>query len=192
MINIRKIDFFFLFLCELQNTNKIKKYNMRNIFVKKVLVLFSLIFPIIASAQDCIDYQKKCREKKDVTTSYSYSDFSRSGLLLKGQVSEFNIDLYQGKDYRITLCYDAVLGEKVQYKIIDYDYGDILYNNADFNFATEFEFTVLQSRKVKIEVSVPADDKTKQTTAIGLKPKPTQMGCVGVLVEFMVTPRKGF
>lgn len=163
---------------------------MRKIFVK--IVLASLfIAPSLLKAQDCIDFHKTC-EADPETNEYSYSDNSRSALLMKGQVSEFTFDLHQGKDYRITFCYDGVLGDKVQYKIIDYDYGDVLYDNADFNYAKEFEFTVLQSRKVKIEVSVPADSETQQTTKMGLKPKPTQMGCVGVLIEYMVTPKKGF
>lgn len=162
---------------------------MRKMYVKIAFVL-SMI-PFVLSAQNCVDYHRSCRDKSEIS-QYSFSDVSRSGLTMKGQVSEFNVDLYQGKDYRITICYDEVLGDKVTFKIIDYDFGDLLYSNADFNFAKEFEFTVLQSRKVKIEVSVPADDKTQQTTAVGLKPKPTQMGCVGVLIEYMVTPRFGF
>ncbi|MBK8809018.1 MAG: hypothetical protein IPO21_21270 [Bacteroidales bacterium] len=164
---------------------------MRKIFGKVILLIFVFVLGFSAFSQDCLSYHKSCRDAA-APNEYSFSDVSRSGLFLKGQSAEFVFDLYQGKDYRLTMCSDEVFGTKVQFKIIDYDYGDVLYNNADFNFAKEFEFTVLQSRKIKLEVNVPSDEKTQQTTAVGIKPKPTQMGCIGVLVEFMVTPRKGF
>jgi len=67
-----------------------------------------------------------------------------------------------------------------------------LYDNKDNSYERTFEFSVLITRNVKIVVTVPADDKTQKTTTIGLKPKPNQMGCIGVLIESMITPKKGF
>lgn len=161
--------------------------------IKKFFIASTLLFSAYSiQAQNCVDYHKSACIKAADGTGYTYSDVSRSGLLMKGQTSEFRFDLHQGKDYRITICADPVLGEKIQYQIMDFEENTVLYDNAEFNYAKDFEFTVLTSRNVKIVVTVPADDKTNKSTSIGFKPKPTQMGCVGVMVESMVTPKKGF
>ncbi|HOS83760.1 MAG TPA: hypothetical protein PK199_02475, partial [Bacteroidales bacterium] len=96
------------------------------------------------------------------------------------------------KDYRITVCNDEILGTNIQFKIIDYDTNEVLYDNKDYNYVKEFEFTVLMSRTVKIVVSVPDDSNTTAVNNSGFRAKPTSMGCVGVLIEDMITPKKGF
>ncbi len=163
----------------------------KSIFIGLLSTLLGLM-PFIASAQDCIDYHKQNCKPPQTSANYTTDQASRSGLLMKGQTSEFRMTFYQGKDYRITLCNQAPLGEKVQMQIIDWEDQTVLYDNKEFNYDKNFEFTVLITRNVKIVVTVPADDKTQKTTSIGFKPKPTQMGCVGVLIESMVTPKKGF
>lgn len=166
---------------------------MRLKLLRKLFVIGAfLIAAFSMNAQNCIDYHKSACQKAEDGSGYSYSDVSRSGLLMKGQTSEFRFDLHQGKDYRISICSDPVLGERVKFQIVDFEENTVLYDNEEFNYAKDFEFTVLTSRNVKVVVTVPADDKTQTTTSIGFKPKPTQMGCVGVMVEAMVTPKKGF
>jgi len=165
---------------------------MKNRFYLGLLACLMGLFPFLGFSQDCVDFHKTNCKPPESTSSYSYDPASRSGLLMKGQTSEFRVDLYQGRDYRITICNQEALGNNVQYRIIDNEDNSVLYDNKEFNFEKAFEFSVLISRQVKIVVTVPADDKTSKTTSIGLKPKPTQMGCVGVLVESMVTPKKGF
>jgi len=163
--------------------------------MKKITIALFLVVGLIANltvnAQDCIEYhRKKC--KSQVESNYSIADVSRSALLLKGQTSEFRFLIYQGKDYRITICGDDILGPNLQFQIVDWETNEVLYDNKDYNYVGEFEFTVLMSRTVKIVVTIPSDDPDDTNNSIGFKPKSTAMGCVGVLVEEMITPRKGF
>lgn len=165
---------------------------MKNRLYLGLVACIMWMFPFVGSSQDCIDYHKNNCKPPQSMSAYAYDPASRSGLLMKGQSSEFRFSLYQGRDYRITLCNQEALGKNVQYQIIDWENNVVLYDNKEFNYESSFEFSVLITREIKVLVTVPADDKTQKTTSIGLKPKPTQMGCVGVLVESMITPKKGF
>jgi hypothetical protein len=171
---------------------------MKKIRLNWLLILIIAMSPTLLNAQDCVDYHKVNCKPPQSAANYTTDQASRSGLLMKGQSSEFRITFYQGRDYRITICNEAPLGDKVQYQIIDWEDQSVLYDSKVVNDRNEmtyernFEFSVLITRSVKIVVSVPADDKTLKTNTIGFKPKPTQMGCVGVLIESMITPKKGF
>ncbi|OQA99124.1 MAG: hypothetical protein BWY22_00599 [Bacteroidetes bacterium ADurb.Bin217] len=165
---------------------------MKKFFTTSIMLIVTLTGMMTVSAQDCIDYHKKKCKRTQETTNYGISPDSRSALLLKGQTSEFRLLIYQGKDYRITVCNDEILGTNIQFKIIDYDTNEVLYDNKDYNYVKEFEFTVLMSRTVKIVVSVPDDSNTTAVNNSGFRAKPTSMGCVGVLIEDMITPKKGF
>lgn len=165
---------------------------MKNRLHLGLFAFLMCVIPFASFSQDCIDYHKNNCKGPASLSNYQYDQVSRSGLLMKGQTSEFRINLYQGRDYRITICNQEALGENVQYQIVDFENNTVLYDNKEFNFERAFEFSVLISREVKIVVTVPADASTQKTTSVGFKPKPTQMGCVGVLVESMITPKKGF
>ena len=164
---------------------------MKKLITTSILLIVGFVGVMSLSAQDCIDYhKKKCKNPQE--TNYSISGDSRSALLLKGQTSEFRFLIYQGKDYRITICADEILGGNINFKIVDYDTNEVLYDNKDYNFVKEFEFTVLMSRTVKIVVIVPDETNSTKVNNTGFRAKPTSMGCVGVLIEEMVTPKKGF
>lgn len=164
----------------------------------KVLLLLLSVLPIVVSAQDCVDYHRKnCRPEALKTGEaeegiYKYNPASKSALMFKGQTSEFRFDIHQGKDYRISLCADPILGKGITFQIYDFEENTLLYDSKSDNYAKQFEFSVLMTRNVKIVVSVPSDESTKQAAAYGLKAKTTQMGCVGVLVESMITVKTGF
>jgi len=165
---------------------------MKKTLTNLLSIFLIALFPNFLLAQDCVDYHKVNCKPPQTTANYTTDQASRSGLLMKGQSSEFRLTFYQGRDYRITICNELPLGDKIQYQIIDWEDQSVLYDNKEFNYEKNFEFSVLITRNVKIVVSVPADDKTLKTNTIGFKPKPTQMGCVGVLIESMITPKKGF
>ncbi len=169
--------------------------------MKKSLQLYSKILLIIAcvigsinvSAQNtCIDFHKKNCNRQNVSSAYRISETSRSAMFLKGQTSEFRLTIYQGKDYRITICNDEVLGENIGMAIIDRETGEPLYNNKDFNYVRDFEFTVLMTREIKIIVSVPDDSGSMKPKGDFRAKQPDAVGCLGVLIEEMITPKKGF
>ena len=121
---------------------------------KTITFLLSLsliaLLNVRSYAQDCIDYHKLNCKPPQTSANYNTDQASRSGLLMKGQSSEFRLTFYQGRDYRITLCNEAPLGEKIQYQIIDWEDQTVLYDNKEFNYEKTFEFSVLITRNVKI------------------------------------------
>lgn len=165
---------------------------MKKIFAKSLMLVFVAFGAYTANAQDCIDYHKKKCKRTQENNYYALSPESRSALLLKGQTSEFRFLIHQGKDYRVTICHDEILGNNVQFKIVDYDTNEVLYDNKNYNYVKEFEFTVLMSRTIKIIVTVPDDSASSVNNDSGFRAKPTSMGCVGVMIEDMITPKKGF
>lgn len=170
--------------------------------MKKILRLYSKILLVAVAvmgvtnvfAQNaCIDFHKKKCKRQDISSSYVMSPESRSAMFLKGQTSEFRLTIYQGKDYRITICNDEVLGDNIGMAIIDRETGEPLYNNKDFNYVRDFEFTVLMTREIKIIISVPDDSGGAVKPKGDFRAKDSAgVGCLGVLIEEMITPKKGF
>lgn len=168
---------------------------MKKLILRFIPLFFVALFASsVANSQECLNFHRQsCKSKSGEDGSgYKYNEASRSGLLFKGQKSEFKFDIHQGKDYRIAICADPVLGSKIHFMIVDAEENSTLYDNKDDSYAGEFEFSVLQTRRVKIVVEVPSDQSAKETSAIGVKPKNKQLGCVGVLIESMITPKTGF
>ena len=63
----------------------------------------------------------------------------------------------------------------------------------DKNYVKDYEFTVIQTRTIKIVIDVPEDPTQKGSGAsTGLISKSINQGCVGVLIEEMSTPKTGF
>ncbi len=140
----------------------------------------------------CLNYQKNnCKNLEN--KYYHYNESSRSALFVKGETSKMNLEIYNGRDYRISICNDAALGDTIELKLIDSESGDVLYDNANNNYSKIFEFTVFESRTLTIEITVPresGDINAKKNH--GVLPKDKHIGCVGVLIEHMITPVKGF
>lgn len=162
-----------------------------------VSILMVAVLGLIGSnafaQNNCLNYHKnKCQSY--ASKGYIMSNDSRSAIMRKGQTSEFRITIYQGKDYRISVCADeANLGNTVRMQLIDYDTEELLYDNKDFNYVKDFEFTVVQTRTIKIKIEIPEDQTSKSTAnTTGLISKSINQGCVGVMIEEMSTPKTGF
>lgn len=80
-------------------------------------------------------------------------------------------------------------------RIIDVATENVLYDNSEDGFASEFEFTVTQTSEIYIEIEVPGSSRMSeaegQNDLIFVR-KDTEMGCIGILIEHMITPVKGF
>ncbi|HPY82224.1 MAG: hypothetical protein GX277_00305 [Bacteroidales bacterium] len=164
---------------------------MKKVFTLGFAIFLTSLTISSFSQSACVEYHvTKC--KNPDSKGYSVAEASRSALLLKGQTSEFRFTIYQGKDYRITICGEDALGPYLQYQIVDWETNEVLYDNKDYNYTKEFEFTVLMSKTVRIVVTIPSDSEDPASKSISLRPKSTSMGCIGVLIEEMITPKKGF
>ena len=101
--------------------------------ISKILALAvaSLMAVSVSAQNNCLDFHKtKCPSAN--TTGYHMSNDSRSATMRKGQSSEFRITIYQGKDYRISVCSDeSALGSTVHMRLIDYETEELLYGRPE-------------------------------------------------------------
>ena len=169
--------------------------------ILKIILLAIVLCPFFGQAQTndysmrrCWGYHKdSCRTSKNIY--YRVVDNSRSALFVKGQTSRIKIIIYNGRDYRISFCHDQVLGEGIVMRLIDAENEQTLYDNSEDGFASEFEFTVTQTREIYVEISVPGSSQLSEVgddADLIFVRKDTEMGCIGILVEHMITPVKGF
>lgn len=77
-------------------------------------------------------------------------------------------------------------------KVIVEKQKQLLYDNSEDGYANEIEFTVEKSRRLVIEISIPGEGGGPSTKKRSKLLKSDDMGCVGILVEHMTTPKAGF
>lgn len=153
-------------------------------------VLFALSFTVNAQTGVCGQFHRKfcvpAEESKDDGKIWLYNAQSRSGLFNQGMTSKIRCVIYKGMDYRISVCCETTLGDKVNYKIFDARTNELLYDNAADQNASSFEFQSTSTRQLIIEVTVP-HGATEQD-----KHKPMDAACVGLLILHKVTDKQGF
>lgn len=120
------------------------------------------------------------------TGNWQYNAQSKSGLFNQGMVSKLRCVIYKGMDYRISVCCETILGEKVAYKIYDGRTNELLFDNKSAEDVQTFEFQSVSTRQLVIEVMVPQGATEKD------KHKSTDAACVGLLIEHKITDKQGF
>jgi hypothetical protein len=155
------------------------------ITITTIFATVLMLAPSLSQAQACHNFHRKNCQASD-NAYFEYNGQSKSALFKKGQTSELNIIIYKGQDYRVSVCTEPELGDRIEFRLKDSKSGEILYDNADTDYDQEFEFTCSYSRRIVLVVTVP-DGETKAK-----KLKAREMACIGVLVEHMTTPKSGF
>jgi hypothetical protein len=155
-------------------------------FLTSILIfLFSASF--LAQASVCGQFHKKyCELDGSRTGAWQYNAQSKSGLFNQGMVSKLRCVIYKGMDYRISVCCETVLGDKVNYKIFDSRTNELLFDNATAEDTQTFEFASSSTRQLVIEVVVPKGATEKD------KHKAADAACVGLLIEHKITDKQGF
>lgn len=158
---------------------------MRKIFLSLFILSTVLVF---AQASVCGQFHRTyCAvDGKRAKTGWQYNAQSKSGLFNQGMTSKIRCVIYKGMDYRINVCCETSLGDKLNYKIFDAKTNELLYDNAAAENAPMFEFQSTSTRQLIIEVSVPAGATSQD------KHKPVDAACVGLLIEHKVTDKQGF
>ncbi len=156
---------------------------------------FSLILLLgtigFANAQMCNQWHTEKKQCPPSTDEFKLNGQSRSALMYKGQKSSLNVIFHDEQDYRITICPESeMLGEQVEFKIRDGKTQEVLYDNASQDFSPIFEFSCAQTQRMVLEIKVP-DDGDGGSSKLS-KLKSTSSGCLGVLIEYMSTPKTGF
>jgi hypothetical protein len=155
---------------------------------KIILTLFvTVCVSLFSQTGVCFNYHKSCTVKNSKNDkNWIYDTQSRSGLFNQGMTSKIRCVIYKGMDYRINVCCDASLGEKLSYKIFDSKSNELLYDNQTTENAPTFEFQSSTTRQLIIELTVPQGAAQKE------KHKPIDAACVGLLIEHKVTEKQGF
>ena len=135
----------------------------------------------------CTNFHRKyCGVDDDKPANWQYNAQSKSGLFTQGMVSKLRCVIYKGMDYRISVCCEATIGDKVSYKIFDSRTNELLFDNSSADNTQVFEFQSVSTRQLIIEVVVPQGATEKD------KHKPTDAACVGLLILHKLTDKQGF
>lgn len=152
-------------------------------------IVFTVVFAagIFAQTSVCGQYHRKyCKMEDSKGQEWQYNAQSKSGLFNQGMVSKLRCVIYKGMDYRISVCCETIIGEKVNYKIFDSKTNELLFDNKAAEDVQVFEFQSVSTRQLVIEVVVPQGATEKD------KHKATDAACVGLLIEHKITDKQGF
>lgn len=142
---------------------------------------------VFSQAGVCGQFHKKyCVLEKAKGEKWQYNAQSKSGLFNQGMTSKLRCVIYKGMDYRISVCCETVLGDKVNYKIFDSRTNELLFDNSTAENTQIFEFQSVSTRQLIIEVMVPQGATEKD------KHKASDAACVGLLIEHKITDKQGF
>lgn len=85
----------------------------------KIISLLSIFCCASLFAQEnCVNYHKKvCQSGAE--DQMVYDSQSKSTTLGVGQISEFHMVGYEGLDYKVTICHEPNLGDKLQFKVYE-------------------------------------------------------------------------
>jgi hypothetical protein len=162
---------------------------MKKIIAALVVLIGLTASQAIAQASACGDFHRKAcymeGTKKD-KREFMYNAQSKSGLFAQGSVSKMRCIVYKGMDYRMTVCCETILGDKVNFKIYDGRTNELLFDNTKNDDSQQFEFQASTTRQLIIEATVPAGDVKEE------KGKAETAACVGLLIENKVSERTGF
>ncbi len=159
---------------------------MKKIFLSLFLLSSVLVY---SQAGVCGQFHRKyctVETKHGGKGEWMYNAQSKSGLFNQGSTSKIRCVIYKGMDYRINVCCETTIGDKLNYKIFDARTSELLYDNSTAQNDPLFEFQSTASRQLIIEVTVPAGATSQD------KHKPMEAACVGLLIEHKVTDRQGF
>lgn len=150
--------------------------------VKTALTALLFFVFVHVSAQDCFDfYKRNYKHNENERFAYALNSSSVSLAFTPGESKCIYSELIQGKDYRITICSDSLYNGVVSL-VIRNDAGTILYDNSQDNFNVNIEFSCRKTNSVEYIITAPNR----------LDVAPETKGCIGLIIEDMVTPRIGF
>ena len=141
--------------------------------LKHIFILLILFGPFSLHGQDCYNYHiNNCRW---ADRTFLYSRQSRSAVFTPGMRSEFQIVVYGGEEYYISVDGHRKLGD-IQLRVYeDTNKETLLYDNAKYKYEEYFFFKNTRTRDLIVEITTekPDDPENKKDKY-----------CLGVLIEF--------
>ena len=157
---------------------------MKKIIVSTILVLLIFMtFSKLTAQNRCRRYHAlKCIEHD--YKEFQYSGQSRSSEFFKGTKSSFKVSVNAGYDYYFSICYPKELKD-VQMKIMEDNASKtLIFDNASEDFVKNKIMSIKVSKTLIVEITIPNDGEE-------VKPD-SQRYCLGVLIEYMKTPKTSF
>lgn len=165
-------------------------------YILSLIITAALSNSVFSQSASCSMFHKKncsmaaeggtSKGKKEKEELWQYNSQSKSALFTQGMTSKLRCVVYKEMSYRISVCCESALGDKVSYKIYDYRTKELLFDNSLQDNAQMFEFNNKSTRQLEIEVLVPKGATEKE------KHKPADEACVGLLIEQKTMSKQGF
>ena len=134
------------------------------------IVMLMLSLPKTITAQCNAFVKKKCMYKVVPFTSNGQVNTST---LEAGKTLSLNLSFYAGKDYRIIVCSEEILGD-VTFKIIDKS-KRVVFDSAENDHPDFWDFKAKSTQPLTVEVTSPPSQSTSSVIP---------SGCLSILVGF--------
>lgn len=176
--------------------------------LRSLIAAIAFAASALALAQsECSEFWRSAPRASDAR--FSVNGQSKAASVQVGVPTELNIIIYKGQDYRISFVYDEkIIGDHVVARLIEKvrgpvkkpagtegkpDFEDsrkVIWDNQDHEMADDVEFTATSTKRIAIEVIAPGVPENPKDAKRGRVP--SDIGCVGILIEHMPTPVIGF
>lgn len=138
-----------------------------------LIILLTLIFATSTQAQNCKKFAKK--ECLPELMPYLHDGQFNVTTLAPGESAQMYMTFYSGQEYRILVCAEEVLGEKVILKIKDAN-RNVIFDNTTNDYLNWWTFSVKSSQQLIIEVTIPSLEVEGESEIVG---------CVSILLGFL-------
>jgi len=91
---------------------------MMKTYIIRLTLLITILAPFCAKAQYCNNFHTEYCSRSE-SGRYKLNGQSKSALFTKGKKSELNIIVYQGQDYRLSVCMEDNIGGQLEFKIYE-------------------------------------------------------------------------
>jgi len=136
-----------------------------------IILTLLMVVPLMASSQCRSFTKKKCLP---LLSGYAQNDNFNSAVLIPGDEAELLLTFYQGKEYRLLVCGQPILGD-VQFDVFTTN-EEKIYSNvnaAGENLGNTFDFKVAATQQLIVRIRIPESESASTLVHIG---------CVSVMV----------
>jgi hypothetical protein len=141
----------------------------KNVYTLGIAMLL-LTVPALTKAECNAFVKKKCMYKVVPFTSNGQVNTST---LEAGKTISLNLSFYAGKDYRIIVCSEEILGD-VSFKVIDKS-KKVVFSSAENNSPDFWDFKAKSTQPLTVEVTSPPSQSTSSVVP---------SGCLSIIVGF--------
>jgi len=134
------------------------------------IFLLLLAVPVTTKAQCNTFVKKKCMYKVVPFTSNGQVN---TNTLEAGKTVSLNLSFYAGKDYRIIVCSEEILGD-VTFKVIDKS-KRVVFSSAENDHPDFWDFKAKSTQPLTVEVTSPPSQSTSSVIP---------SGCLSIIVGF--------